>query len=409
MKKFIIVIFIFVVLGITFLGYNYINKPVQTSSSGILPVDVMVLQKSEFYPSLSFVSKIEAKDKVAVRARVTGFLTKRLFNEGDFVQEGQLLFEIEKDQFEANVRKAEANLANAKANEQNTSAQFKRAKNLIKTKDISEATLDQREAEYSSAEAGVKQAQSELVIAQLDLGYTDIKAPISGRIGESIYSVGSLIGPDSGELASIVSTTPMYAIFSVSENQLLQMREFIQEADKGHEQEGIDISFQFANGSIYAFPGKLNFVDIELDSQMNTLKMRASFPNPDNTLISGQYGRINMKFKNPQKALLVPQVAIQRDLAGAFVYVVNADNILESRRIETGLELTTGYTIVEKGLSIGDRILLNNYQKASRMLGIHVQPVIQKVADEKISIEEESQPEEAMPVQEEVNPIKEGK
>lgn len=389
MKKLTIGVLALAAVGAAFFGYQYMHQPAQTQQAGVMPMDVMVLQKSEFYPSLSFVSKIEAKDKVAVRARVTGFLMKRLFNEGDFVKEGQLLFEIEKDQFEANVRKGEANLANAEANEQNAAAQFKRAKNLIKTKDISEATLDQREAEYSSAVAGVKQAQSELVIAQLDLDYTDIKAPISGRIGESVYSVGALIGPDSGELASIVSTTPMYAVFSVSENQLLQMREFIQEADKTNETEGMDITFQFANGSTYPFQGKLNFVDIELDPQMNTLKMRVSFPNPDNNLISGQYGRINMKFKTPQKALLVPQVAIQRDLAGAFVYVVNADNVLELRRIEVGLELTSGYTIVEKGLAIGDKILLNNYQKAARMLGAHVQPVIQKIdADEKGSVEE---------------------
>ena len=249
MKKLTIGVLALAAVGAAFFGYQYMHQPAQTQQTGVMPMDVMVLQKSEFYPSLSFVSKIEAKDKVAVRARVTGFLMKRLFNEGDFVKEGQLLFEIEKDQFEANVRKGEANLANAEANEQNAAAQFKRAKNLIKTKDISEATLDQREAEYSSAVAGVKQAQSELVIAQLDLDYTDIKAPISGRIGESVYSVGALIGPDSGELASIVSTTPMYAVFSVSENQLLQMREFIQEADKTNDAEGMDITFQFANGS----------------------------------------------------------------------------------------------------------------------------------------------------------------
>ena len=269
MKKLTIGVLALAAVGAAFFGYQYMHQPAQTQQAGVMPMDVMVLQKSEFYPSLSFVSKIEAKDKVAVRARVTGFLMKRLFNEGDFVKEGQLLFEIEKDQFEANVRKGEANLANAEANEQNAAAQFKRAKNLIKTKDISEATLDQREAEYSSAVAGVKQAQSELVIAQLDLDYTDIKAPISGRIGESVYSVGALIGPDSGELASIVSTTPMYAVFSVSENQLLQMREFIQEADKTNETEGMDITFQFANGSTYPFQGKLNFVDIELDQSQS--------------------------------------------------------------------------------------------------------------------------------------------
>ncbi len=340
------------------------QQPAQQMTA--MPVNVVLASEQDFYPSLSFVAKIEAKDRVEVRARVTGFLTKRLFTEGDYVKEGQLLFEIEKDQFIAQVNNAEANLAKAAANEENAAAQFKRAKDLFKSKDVSQATLDQRQAEYSTAKATVKQAQAELDIAKLNLNYTDVEAPIAGRIGAAVYSVGALIGPDSGSLATIVSVDPMYAVFSVSENQLLQMRDFLEKEGD----ENIKISFIYANGSVYPYGGHLNFVDIALDEQMNTMKMRVSFEDPKHSLIAGQYGRVEMKFAKPQKALLLPSELIMRDLAGAYVYVVNADNMLEQRRIKEGLELTTGQTIISEGLKSGDKVLASNLQMASRFMNM---------------------------------------
>lgn len=379
MKKSRLFLVLLIIVGIVYFGCSYFKGAPSVPQIGAMPVDVMMVKESDFYPSLSFVAKIEAKDKVAIRARVTGFLTKRLFKEGDFVEKGQLLFEIEKNQFQANVRKGEANLSKARANEANAKAQYNRAKDLIKTKDVSLALLDQREAEFNSSEALVKQAQSDLDLVKLDLEYTDIRAPIFGRIGVSFYSEGSLIGPDSGELASIVTTTPMYAVFSVSENQLFQITDFLKSAKKDYAGEGADISFQYSNGVNYPLPGTLNFVDTELDPQMNTLKIRASFPNPDNTLIAGQYGRINIQIQKPQHAILIPQVLVQQDLMGSFVYVVGKDNILQERRIDTGLELTTGEVVVMKGLIVGDKLLMNNFQKAPRLKGFPVQPVIMKL------------------------------
>ncbi len=346
------------------------QQPAQQMTT--MPVNVVLASEQDFYPSLSFVAKIEAKDRVEVRARVTGFLTKRLFTEGDYVKEGQLLFEIEKDQFIAQVNNAEANLAKAAANEENAAAQFKRAKDLFKSKDVSQATLDQRQAEYSTAKATVKQAQAELDIAKLNLNYTDVEAPIAGRIGAAVYSVGALIGPDSGSLATIVSVDPMYAVFSVSENQLLQMRDFLEKEGD----ENIKISFIYANGSVYPYGGHLNFVDIALDEQMNTMKMRVSFEDPKHSLIAGQYGRVEMKFAKPQKALLLPSELIMRDLAGAYVYVVNADNMLEQRRITEGLELTTGQTIISEGLKAGDKVLASNLQMASRFMNMPLAPTV---------------------------------
>ena len=232
--------------------------------------------------------------------------------------------------------------------------------------------LDQRQAEYSSAKAAVKQAQAELDIAQLNLNYTDVVAPLSGRIGATNYSVGSLIGPESGSLVSIVSIDPMYAVFSVSENQLLQMKNFW-----GKEKHDlIKISFVFSDGSVYAEEGQLDFVDIALDEQMNTMKMRISFVNPDNQLIAGQYGRVEMRFTEPQKAILLPSEVVLRDLAGPYVYVVNAQNMIEQRRVGKGLELSTGKTIIETGLDIGEKVLSSNLQIANRLKNVPVNPMV---------------------------------
>ena len=368
MKK--IIVALLVIAGLAGVGYftykKVVNKGGDAAAPQAMPVTATLVQEQDFYPSLSFVTKIEAKDQVDVRARVTGFLTKRLFKEGDSVKEGQLLFEIEKDQFKAAVNNAQANLAKAQANESNAAAQFKRAQDLFKTKDVSQAVLDQRQAEYSTAKAVVKQAQAELDIANLNLNYTDVTAAISGRIGAAIYSTGSLIGPDSGSLAKIVSIDPIYAIFSVSENQLLQMRDsWIQEGA-----DNIDIEFVYANGTVYPHKGEMNFVDIALDEQMNTMRMRVSFENPDGNLISGQYGRVEMKFKKPHKAVLLASELILRDLIGPYVYVINEADMLERRNIKEGLELANGMTVIEKGLNAGDKVLTSHLQMASRFKGV---------------------------------------
>lgn len=363
MKKSIVIILLMLVLGGVSAGaYYYVKgKKHVAATVPVLEVGVTSVQEQDFYPEQSFVAKIESMDRVAIRARVTGFLTKRLFTEGEEVQEGQVLFEIEKDQFAANVRNAEAMLAKAEAAEANALAQYNRAKDLIKTKDISEARLDEREADWNSTKAQVKQAEAELDVAKLNLDYTDIRAPMNGRIGETLYSVGSIIGPESGDLAFMVSTNPMYAVFSVSENQLLDMRHSADLLSGG--EDAVEFSFQFSDGVFYPLKGSFNFMDVALDNQMNTLKLRATFPNPDNELIAGQYGRVFLKAKTPIVALVIPKLAVQRDLAGNYVYIVDADGKLATARIKTGFDVGKDMVSVKEGLNVGDRVIVNNFQK----------------------------------------------
>lgn len=329
-------------------------------------VSALVVSEREIFPQTSFVAKIESKDKVALRARVSGFLQDQLFQEGDMVNEGQTLFIIEKENFESNVREAEANLNKAEANMKNAQAQYNRSLKLFKTNDVSEARLDESKAAFEASKAEISQAQARLDLAKKDLEYTEIKAPMDGKIGEKRYSIGELIGPSSEPLAEIVRINPIEAVFSVSENQLLLLQQ--QFMSNG----GMDVTFILANGQTYPEPGKVNFLDNALNETMNTLKLKAQLPNPNGSLISGQYGRIMLKSHTARREMVIPQRAIQRDMLGEFVYIVDTDSKIEKRPVKTGLELPNYEIVVASGLHAGETIVTDGFQKI--MVGTPVTP-----------------------------------
>ena len=343
------------------------QQPQATLTMPPQSVDVVVATRKKITPETTFVAKIEAQDRVGLRARVTGFLQEKLFNEGDIVKKGQPLFIIEPVNFEAQVRSAEANLARAKAESVNANAQYERTKTLFKTKDVSAAKLDEAQAAKDSATAAVSQMQAALDLAKKDLEYTTIIAPMDGKIGENTFSVGELIGPSSGVLAEIVSINPIDAVFSVSENQLLTLQEqFGKDAE---------VDFITSNGKMYPYPGKIDFVDIALDEAMNTLKIKSSFPNPDQHLISGQYGRVLLKGKKQIEKIVIPMKAVQRDLTSAYVYIVNAENKIVKQEVKTGLELPNFDVVIEDGLTGGEHIVVAGFQKIAPQMTVTPIPV----------------------------------
>ena len=271
----------------------------------------------------SFVAKIESRDRVGLRARVTGFLQARLFKEGDYVEKDQPLFIIERVNFESAVKEAQANFDRAAARAKNAQIQYNRTNNLYRTKDVSRARLDDDEATHVAAKADLTQMEARLEIAKQELEYTVIKAPIQGRIGEAFFSVGELIGPQSGLLATIVTVDPMDAVFSVSENELLKARrQFLTTNDT-------EALFMTADDYQYPETGTINFIDVALDEGMNTLKMKVSFPNPEHRLIPGQYGRVILKSKKPIKMLVIPQKAVQHTTSDEFVLVVIVNHLFD--------------------------------------------------------------------------------
>lgn len=332
-------------------------------------VDAIRVPEKDIIPTASFVAKIESRDKVALRARITGFLQERLFQEGDSVKKDQPLFVIEKVNFEAALREAEANLTKAEAAAANAESQYKRTTTLFKTKDVSESRLDEARAANDTAKATVAQMKALVDLARKDLEYTEIKAPMDGKIGESVFSVGELIGPNSGVLAEVVSVNPIDAVFSVSENQLLMLqKQFGTETDT-------KVAFLTSDGSVYPEAGSINFVDVTLDEAMNTLKMKAAFPNPNGRLISGQYGRVVLTAKDPVKQLVIPMRAVQRDLTNTFVYLVNDESKIERRPVVLGQELDNFEVVIESGLKAGDIVVTEGFQKIAPQMTVN--PTIQ--------------------------------
>ncbi|HEY2594707.1 MAG TPA: efflux RND transporter periplasmic adaptor subunit, partial [Chloroflexota bacterium] len=232
-----------------------------------------------------FVGRIVAIDKVDIVARIAGFIEQRNFTEGQRVKTGDLLFRIEQATYQAAVDQQRANLAKAKATEVNATLQLKRGQELVANHNIPQSTVDQREADADAAHADVVQAQALLEQAQINLGYTEIRSPIDGRIGLATFTVGNLVQPSSGKLATIVSQDPIYVTFQVSERDVIDYKQRL--AASVDKNPHLTIHVKLPNGSTYPLPGTTNFLDVLVDPNTDTEQVRAQVPNPDGLLVPG--------------------------------------------------------------------------------------------------------------------------
>jgi membrane fusion protein, multidrug efflux system len=329
--------------------------PPPPPSVGVTPAAVKGVSQA-----YNFVGRIKATDTVQLRARVEGFLQKVLFREGDDVKSGQLLYQIEKDQFQAQVDQAKANVAAAQATEVNAQLQYNRALELVKNQNIPQATVDQNRAGLDSAKAGVLQTQAALTQALVNLSYTDIKAPIDGRIGLTAFTEGNLVNPASGVLDTIVSQDPIYVLFPVSQRQLDEIRAARQQENGSLIK--IEILVRLSSGKDYAHPGVWNYTDPQVDQTTDTLTMRATLPNPERQLVDGQFVTVMIKERKEQPRLVVPQAALQVDQAGYYVLVVDADHKVEQRRVTTGPTQDTDI-VIQNGVKEGDQVIVDGVQK----------------------------------------------
>ena len=311
--------------------------------------------------SAEFVGRIKALDTVQLRARVEGFLDKVPFTEGDEVKPGQLLYQIETVQYQAQLDQASANLAAARAQEVNAQLQYNRAAELVKRQNIPQSTVDQDKANLDAATASVMQNQAAVTLAQVNLGYTAITAPIEGRIGRTAFTQGNLVNPSSGVLATIVSQDPIYVLFPVSVRQ-------VEEARAASRQEGtqlttqIEILGRLPDGREYPHPGMWNYTDPQVDQQSDTVTVRGTLPNPERQLIDGQFVTVEVRERAQQPRLVIPQAALQVDQAGDYVMVVGDDHKAEIRRVKPGAEQQTD-VVIESGLKEGEAVIVDGIQK----------------------------------------------
>jgi membrane fusion protein (multidrug efflux system) len=323
-------------------------------------VGVVAVASKEVSSSFDFTGRIEAIDTVDLRARVEGFLEKRLFTEGTEVKKGQLLFQIEQGPYQAQVDEIKANIVKAQAALDFAQIQQKRYADLVKRQAVPQQRLDEVNNQLEQAKADLMNQQAALEQANLNLGYTQVIAPISGKIGRSIYSVGNLVQPSSGTLATIVSQDPIYATFPVSAKQLLMVQKNAAERKTGTPV--FDIKLRLPDGDIYPLTGKVDFVGVQVDPSTDSVMVRATFDNPDRTLIDGMLVGIVVETAKTTASLLIPQAAILVDQVGPYVLVVDDQGKVEQRRIEVGQAEGTD-TIVTKGLKAGEKVIVDGIQK----------------------------------------------
>jgi membrane fusion protein (multidrug efflux system) len=306
-----------------------------------------------------YVGRVVAVDKVDIVARVPGFIEKRTFTEGQMVKKGDLLFQIEQATYKAAVEQARAALAKAKATEVNANLQLERGKELVRNSNIPQATVDQRAADAAAAQAGVLEAQAQLDQAEINLGYTEIRSPINGRIGLATFTEGNLVQPSSGRLATIVSQDPIYVTFQVSQRNLLEYRRRVAQFPSNAR---VVIHIRLPDGSLYPHPGLSNFIDVQADPTTDTVTVRAQVPNPDGILTAGGVVGVTVERGAPREALTIPQSAVLLDQAGRYVLVVGADKKVEQRRITAGIEQGRNIVVTD-GLKAGELVIVEGIQK----------------------------------------------
>jgi membrane fusion protein (multidrug efflux system) len=342
----------------------------QPAAVQAVPVAVTVVQRAQVAPTQEFVGRVEAVAKVEIRARVTGMLQEVLFKEGSVVQAGAPLFRIERDTYEAAVTEAQGALTKTQGQYAFAQVQRQRSEELVKTSATAVATLDQRVAEEKTAQGEMVQAAAGFRTAQINLAYTDIAAPITGQIGRTKYNVGSLVGPDSGPLTTMVSVDPIYVIFPVSQRQFLALRG---RAGTDAAAGSVKVKLFFSDGSAYDKEATVNFVDVTVDRPTDTILVRASAPNPDGVLVDGQLVRVIVENKKTEEKPLVPQAALITDQQGTYVFIV-VDGKAEIRRLTLGAERGAD-TVVESGLTGGEQVIVQGLQTLRPGISVLASPI----------------------------------
>lgn len=328
-----------------------------------VPVTVAVVNPRNVTTWQEFSGRLEAVDRVQVRPRVAGAIQSVHFREGGLVKAGDLLVTIDPEPYRAEVAQAQGQVASAEAKLEFASSELERGKSLAARNTISQSDLTQRQSVQSEALANLQSAKATLKTAQLNLDYTQIRAPIAGRAGKLEITVGNLVaaGSASAPLVTLVSSDPIYASFDASEELVARILADLPVANgvPAIDQVPVEVVTLAADAPVR---GKLQLIDNEVNAASGTIRVRAVFDNPGSKLIPGQFVRVRMGQPKAQDHLMVSEKAVGIDQDKKFVFVVNGENKVDYRQVELG-SAVDGLRIVEKGLNPGDRIVVNGLQR----------------------------------------------
>jgi membrane fusion protein, multidrug efflux system len=321
-----------------------------------IAVGVVTAERKPVSGALDFVGRVEAINRVEIRARITGYLEAVEFKEGDLVAAGAPLYRIEDGLFKAAVSEAEGALDRSNAAKLLTEVQLNRAKDLLAREVGTVVARDQALAADEQAKGTILVDQANLDTAKINLGYTQILAPITGKIGRTNVTIGNVVKPETGPLTVIVSQDPMYVTFPVSQREFLR----VQQDGKSLDLSKLKATLRFADGRTYDHQGAIDFVDVTVNRSTDTILVRATFPNPDGALLDGQFVRVAVESSTPKEKVVIPQAALIADQQGVYVFVVD-DGKAAVRRVKPGGPVGSG-TVIEDGLSGGEQVIVEGLQ-----------------------------------------------
>lgn len=325
-----------------------------------------------------FTGRMEAVASVEVRARVTGYLDKSFFKEGMEVKQGQVLFKIDPRTYQAELERAEAAVKQAEAHLQRLDADYQRARVLFEKRAMGREDYDKAAGDRAEAEAGVRSAKASRDVAKLNLDFTDVTAPLDGRVSRRLIDPGNLVKADDTVLTSIVSLDPMYAYFDVDERTLLKFRRLLQKGKVvSARQTPLEVDVGLADEDNFPHHGTVDFIDNRVDAQTGTLRVRALLQNPKVDAVNnrmytpGLFVRARIPVGPPRQTLLIVEQAIGTDQGRKFLYVVDKDSMVDYRQVTLG-PLSDGMRAVEQGLKADERVVVSGLQRVKK--GVTVDP-----------------------------------
>jgi RND family efflux transporter MFP subunit len=316
-----------------------------------------------------YVGRFTAINSVEVRARVSGYLDGVHFKDGQIVKQGDLLFTIDKRPFQNTLDQARANLAQAQSNLNFTQADYTRGQQLVRDRTITDQIFEQRAQAFRNAQAAVSNNEAAVRQAELDIAFTELRAPINGRIGDRRVSPGNLVtGGTAGNttlLATIVSTDPIYFEFTFDEASFLRYERMAKTGnDIASRGAGVQVGLKLIDEHDFVHEGHMDFVDNAIDRSTGTIRGRAVYANPNNIFTPGMFARVRVPGSPPYEALLVPDVAIGTEQTRKFVLTVNADNSVVSKYVTLGQTTGDNLRVIKDGVAADDRVIVDGLMRA---------------------------------------------